>query len=33
MDVVINSHLIIPASEIAYRTSRSRGPGGQHVKK
>jgi ribosome-associated protein len=33
MDIVINSHLIIPASEIAYRTTRSSGPGGQHVNK
>lgn len=33
MDIVVNSHLIIPASEIAYRTTRSSGPGGQHVNK
>ena len=33
MDIVINSHLIISSSEIAYRTTRSSGPGGQHVNK
>src|SRR5512137_636631 len=33
MGIVINSHLIIPSSEIAYRTTRSSGPGGQHVNK
>ncbi len=33
MDIVINSHLIIPLSEIGYRTTRSSGPGGQHVNK
>jgi ribosome-associated protein len=33
MNVSINSHLVIPASEIEYRTTRSSGPGGQHVNK
>ncbi len=33
MDVSINSHLVIPAAEIKYRTTRSSGPGGQHVNK
>ena len=33
MGIVINSHLIISSSEIAYRTTRSSGPGGQHVNK
>ena len=33
MDIVVNSHLTIPPSEIAYRTTRSGGPGGQHVNK
>ena len=33
MDIVINSHLIISSDEIAYRTTRSSGPGGQHVNK
>ncbi len=33
MDIVINSHLIIPSIEIAYRTTRSSGPGGQYVNK
>ena len=33
MDIVINSHLIISSSEIAYHTTRSSGPGGQHVNK
>ena len=33
MDIVINSHLIIPAGEVAYRATRSSGPGGQHVNK
>ena len=33
MDLVINSHLIISSDEIAYRTTRSSGPGGQHVNK
>jgi ribosome-associated protein len=33
MNVSINSHLVIPATEIAYRTTRSSGPGGQHVNK
>jgi ribosome-associated protein len=33
MGIVINSHLIIPSSEVGYRTARSGGPGGQHVNK
>ncbi len=33
MNVSINSHLVIPATEIEYRTTRSSGPGGQHVNK
>ena len=33
MDIVINSHLTIPSSELAYRSTRSGGPGGQHVNK
>ncbi len=33
MDVTINSHLVIPAAELKYRTTRSSGPGGQHVNK
>ena len=33
MDIVINSNLTIPSSEINYRTTRSGGPGGQHVNK
>ncbi len=33
MDIVVNSQLIIPSSEIVYRTARSSGPGGQHVNK
>jgi ribosome-associated protein len=33
MDIVINSHLIISSREIAYHTTRSSGPGGQHVNK
>ena len=33
MDIVINSHLTIPLGEITYRTTRSSGPGGQHVNK
>jgi ribosome-associated protein len=33
MDVSINSNLVIPATEIEYRTTRSSGPGGQHVNK
>ena len=33
MDVVINSQLIIPGVELLYRTTRSSGPGGQHVNK
>ncbi len=33
MSVSINSHLVIPAAEIEYRTTRSSGPGGQHVNK
>ncbi len=30
-DIVINPALVIPASELSYRASRSGGPGGQHV--
>lgn len=30
-DLIINSRVTIPASELAYTTSRSSGPGGQHV--
>ena len=33
MDIVVNSHVIIPAGEVVYRTTRSSGPGGQHVNK
>ena len=33
MDVVINSQLSIPGAELLYRTTRSSGPGGQHVNK
>ena len=33
MDIVINSHLTIPSSEITYHTTRSSGPGGQYVNK
>ena len=31
--IVINDRLAIPESELAYRFSRSSGPGGQHVQK
>ena len=30
-DLIINSRVTIPASELVYTTSRSSGPGGQHV--
>lgn len=33
MNIVVNSHLIIPSSEIVYHATRSSGPGGQHVNK
>lgn len=33
MDIVINSKLTIPETELQYRTARSSGPGGQHVNK
>ncbi len=32
-DLVVNSHLTIPGSEIRFRFSRSSGPGGQNVNK
>ena len=32
-DLLINSHLTIPESELSVSTSRSSGPGGQHVNK
>lgn len=32
-NVIINSQLIIAGSEVQYRTTRSGGPGGQHVNK
>ena len=31
MDIIINSHLSVPSSEMVYRATRSSGPGGQHV--
>lgn len=31
MDVLVSRRLIIPAAELAWRFSRSSGPGGQHV--
>jgi hypothetical protein len=31
MDLIINSQLIISGAEVQYRTTRSGGPGGQHV--
>jgi len=31
MPIVVNTHLTIPDSELSYATSRSSGPGGQHV--
>ena len=33
MDIVVNAQLIIPSSELKYRTAHSSGPGGQHVNK
>jgi ribosome-associated protein len=30
-DLIINSRVTIPSSELVYTTSRSSGPGGQHV--
>jgi len=33
MDVTINPQLIIPGIELHYHTTRSSGPGGQHVNK
>ena len=30
-DLIINNRVTIPAAELAYTTSRSSGPGGQHV--
>ncbi|MGF1595325.1 MAG: alternative ribosome rescue aminoacyl-tRNA hydrolase ArfB [Acidimicrobiales bacterium] len=30
-DLVVNDHLIIPASELSWRFSTSSGPGGQHA--
>ena len=30
-DLIINSRVTIPANELVYTTSRSSGPGGQHV--
>lgn len=32
-DLVIDSRLIIPASELSWQASRASGPGGQHVNK
>ncbi len=32
-DIVINTHITIPSSEIEFRYSRSSGPGGQNVNK
>jgi ribosome-associated protein len=31
--ILINSELSLPSSEVQYRTTRSSGPGGQHVNK
>src|SRR5512139_4150664 len=31
--IIINSELRLPQSEVRYRTTRSSGPGGQHVNK
>jgi protein subunit release factor B len=31
--ITINSTVSIPLNELRYRTTRSGGPGGQHVKK
>ncbi len=33
IDISINSELRLPLSEVQYRTTRSSGPGGQHVNK
>jgi ribosome-associated protein len=32
-DIIINSEVRLPPSEVQYRTTRSSGPGGQHVNK